>query len=226
MLNIAIDGHVASGKSSVAKGIAKKLGIKVLDTGAIYRGLACAYKEMGLGDVSLPNIELFIERVNVSVVFQEDGQHVIINGKDYTSFLRLEETSSLSSQISPFPILREKVMLIQREFAKANDCVMEGRDIGTDVLPNADVKFFVTASEEVRAARRFAQVKESGSVTFQQVLADLKARDYKDENRKVAPLRPAKDSIIIDSGEMTLEETIEKCIDLIKQRMNDRAKSL
>ena len=215
MLNIAIDGHVASGKSVVAKEIAKRLNIKVLDTGAIYRGLACEFKEKGLGEPNEKVVSEFIKDVDVAVEFIDEQQHVIVNKTDYTPYLRLEEISTLSSKISPYPALRGKVLEIQRAFAKENDCVMEGRDIGTDVLPNADVKIFITASAEVRARRRYEQVKD-GSVSFEKVLADLIERDYKDEHRTVAPLKPAQDSIILDTSNMTLDEVIERCISIIE----------
>lgn len=217
MLNIAIDGHVASGKSVVAKAIAKRLNIKVLDTGAIYRGLACEFKEKGLSEPNEKVVSEFIKDVDVAVEFIDEQQHVIVNKTDYTPYLRSEEISTLSSKISPYPALRGKVLEIQRAFAKENDCVMEGRDIGTDVLPNADIKLFITANAEVRARRRYEQVGD-GSVTFEKVLADLIERDYKDEHRSVAPLKPAQDSIILDTSNMTLEEVIEKCISIIKDK--------
>ena len=218
MINIAIDGHVASGKSTIAHEIAKRLKFKVLDTGAIYRGIACAYKESGLGEITQENIEKFIFETVVRVCFINEEQHVFVNNKDYTPLLRLEETSRLSSEISPYPVLREKVMQIQRDFARQFDCVIEGRDIGSEVLPNAQVKFFITASEDVRAKRRFEQL-DKNLATYQQILEDLRARDYKDENRAVAPLRKVEDSIVIDTSKMTLNETIDRCIDIIKQKI-------
>lgn len=218
MLNIAIDGHAGSGKSMLAYMLAKELGVKVFDTGAIYRGLACAYKDSGMGEVTKENISNFVAQIEVKVEFIEDRQHVFVNGKDYTPWLRLEETSHMASLISPYPILREKVVRIQREFAKDYDCVMEGRDIGTEVLPFATVKFFVTAREEVRAQRRYDQIKDKGNVTYQHILENLRERDYKDEHREVAPLRPASDSIIIDTSDMTLEETIKKCIEIVEEK--------
>lgn len=216
MLNIAIDGHVGSGKSTLAKGIAKNLGLKVLDTGAIYRGLACAFKEGEWCDINLENVTKFASQTTVKIAFIEDLQHVIVNGKDYTPWLRLEETSRIASQIAVFQVVRNKVLEIQRDFANNYDCVMEGRDIGTDVLPNAQLKLFITASEEVRAKRRFDQIKDKTQTSFEQVLKDLRDRDYKDTHREIAPLKPAKDAIIIDTSDMTLEQTIEKCVDLIK----------
>ena len=153
--------------------------------------------------------------------FLKDGQHVIVNGKDYLPFIRLEEISMLAAKISPFSQLRKIVLSVQQSFAKKNNCIMEGRDIGTEVLPNADVKFFITAREEVRAQRRYDQIKNKPNApSYKDILEDLRARDYADEHREVAPLKPAKDSIILDTSDMTLEQSIEKCIKLIKERQN------
>lgn len=221
MINIAIDGHVGSGKSTLAYGIAQKLGLNVLDTGAIYRGLACAFKESGMIEPNLENVTKFVAQTTVKVEFIDGIQHVFVNDKDYTPWLRLEETSRLASSISPYQILRDKVIKIQREFAQNYDCVMEGRDIGTDVLPNAPVKLFITASEEVRAMRRYEQIKDKSQTSYEKILADLRERDYKDEHREVSPLRPAKDAIILDTSDMTLEQTIEKCVSIIKEKVKN-----
>lgn len=221
MINIAIDGHVGSGKSTLAKGLAKRLGFNVFDTGAIYRGLACEFKEKGYKSIDENTISDFISSVEVKIFFEDDVQHVVVNGHDHTPNLRREEISMLSAQISPFPVLRDKVKDLQRHFAKEYNCIMEGRDIGTVVLPNADVKFFITASEEVRAQRRFAQVKDKpNSPSYQEILNDLRERDYKDEHRTVAPLKPAKDAIILDTSNMTLDDTINKCIEIINNKLN------
>lgn len=221
MINIAIDGHVGSGKSTLARGLAKKLGFNVFDTGAIYRGLACEFKEKGYKSIDENTISDFITSVEVKIFFEGDVQHVVVNGHDHTPNLRREEISMLSAQISPFPKLREKVKDLQRHFAKEYNCIMEGRDIGTVVLPNADVKFFITASEEVRAQRRFDQVKyKPNSPSYQEILNDLRERDYKDEHRTVAPLKPAKDAIILDTSNMTLDDTINKCIEIINNKLN------
>ena len=221
MINIAIDGHVGSGKSTLAKGLAKRLGFNVFDTGAIYRGLACEFKEKGYKSIDENTISDFISSVEVKIFFEDDVQHVVVNGHDHTPNLRREEISMLSAQISPFPVLRDKVKDLQRHFAKEYNCIMEGRDIGTVVLPNADVKFFITASEEVRAQRRFAQVKDKpNSPSYQEILNDLRERDYKDEHRTVAPLKPAKDAIILDTSNMTLDDTINKCIEIINNKVN------
>lgn len=220
MINIAIDGHVGSGKSTLAHGIAKRLNLRVLDTGAIYRGLGYAFKESGIGEFNNENVDKFIENIDVKVDFIDDLQHVFVNGKDYTPFLRLEETSMLASIISKYPNLRKKVLHIQKDFAKKYDCVMEGRDIGTEVLPNALVKIFLTADENIRANRRFLQVKDSNT-TLEEVLKDLKQRDYNDSHREVAPLKPAENAIIFDNGDLTLEETIDKCVEIINEKLGN-----
>lgn len=219
MINIAIDGHVGSGKSTLAKGIAQKLNYHVLDTGAIYRGLACAYKDKGYREINDENINNFIKNIKVNVVFEKDIQKVLVDDVDYTPFLRTEETSTLASKISPFQVLRSKVLIIQRDFASKYNCIIEGRDIGTVVLPNADVKFFVTAKEEVRAMRRYEQLKDK-SLSYEEILKDLKERDYKDEHRVIAPLKIAEDSILLDTSNMTLEQTIDKCVNIIEQKIN------
>ena len=220
MINIAIDGHVGSGKSTLARGLADKLGFKVFDTGAIYRGLACAFKNSHYNDNNEENIKDFLKDLDVKIFFKNKLQHVVVFNTDYTPYLRLEEISMLSSQISPYKILRDKVVMLQRNFAKENNCIMEGRDIATVVLPNADVKFFITASETVRANRRYEQIKDKpNSPSYDEILKDLRERDYKDEHRDVAPLKPAKDSIIIDTSNMNLDETIDYCLKIIKAKV-------
>ena len=225
MLNIAIDGHVGSGKSTLSKGLAKRLNLRVLDTGAIYRGIACRFKAEGLKNhIDEGTINKFVEKLKVQVEFDGDLQRVIVDGVDYTPWLRKEETSVLTSKISPFPKIRDKVLDIQRDFAKKYDCVIEGRDIGTVVLPNADVKFFITASEKVRAQRRYDQIKNlPDSPSYDEILKDLRMRDYQDEHRKIAPLKPAEDSIIMDTSEMTLEQTIEKCVQIIQETRKEKS---
>ncbi len=217
MINIAIDGNVGSGKSTLAKGLAKRLGFNTFDTGAIYRGLACEFMKRGLGEPNQKKMEDFISSVDIKVEFIEDVQHVFVNEFDYTPYLRLEETSVMAGKVSPFAVVRAKVLSLQRDFANTHNVVMEGRDIGTEVLPNADYKFFVTASEEVRAKRRYEQIKNKPNApSYEEVLKDLRERDYRDINREISPLKPAKDSIIIDSSNQTLEETIQNCLDIIK----------
>lgn len=217
MINIAIDGHSGSGKSSVAMLLAQKLGFKVLDTGAIYRGMACEFDSQGL-KVEEQVVEQFAENLKIEVFFKEGVQHVSVNGTDWTSHLRGVKISALSSQISPFPILRDKVTIIQRKFAKENNCILEGRDIGNVVLPNADVKLFITASVEERARRRLLQLSDNKE-SYEEILENLKLRDYRDEHREVAPLKAASDAIVIDTTNLNLEETVEKCYQIIKDKL-------
>lgn len=225
MINIAIDGHVGSGKSTLAKGLAKKLGFKVFDTGAVYRTIACEFISRNLGEPTQKNIKEFVKDLNLRVKYVGDVQYVYVNGKEYSGQLRLEETSMMAAKVAKFLPVRQKTRQLQQEIAKTNNVVMEGRDIATEVLPNADFKFFITASEQVRAQRRYAQLGgKKDSPSFDEILKDLRQRDYSDENRKISPLKPAADSIIIDSSNQTLEQTIEECLSIINKKIKKIAK--
>lgn len=215
-MNIAIDGHAASGKSVIAVGLAKKLGINVFDTGALYRAIACEWDKRNLGEHNEKKMRSFIQNIEIDVKFIDGIQHTYINNYDYTPYLRQEKISVLSSLLAPYPMLREKLRERQRKFAMENDCVMEGRDIGSEVLPNADCKFFITAPVEIRAQRRFEQQKGK-DVPFEKVLKDLKDRDYADENRAVSPLKVVGDSIIINTAGKTPEESVDECLSYIKK---------
>ncbi len=219
--NIAIDGYVCSGKSTIARALAKRLGFKVFDTGAIYRGIACAFNYMKLDEskISQDYIEKFAKQINVSIDFQENVQHVFVNGIDYTAFLRNEDISLLTPKISPFTCIREKVLFLQRDFAKKNNLVMEGRDIGSYVLPNANFKFFCTADEKVRAQRRYEQQKAMGEdVSFDEILKDLRERDYKDTHRDHGAIVQTKDSIVVDTTNQNLEQSVEFCVEQMRLR--------
>lgn len=219
--NIAIDGYVCSGKSTIARALAKKLGFKVLDTGAIYRGFACAFDHMKLDERKIDEkyVEAFAKKIKVEISFVDEVQHVIVNGIDFTSNLRTEHISALTAKISPFECVREKVLFLQRDFAKKNNLVMEGRDIGSHVLPNADFKFFCTADEKVRAQRRFEQQKMAGNnVNFENVLSELRVRDHADTHRDHGAITIMPDSIILDTTNQTLEQSVDFCInEMIKK---------
>lgn len=218
MLNIALDGYSGAGKSTIADEISKRLNIKKFNTGAIYRALACEYLAQNLPEPTQAIIENFIKDVKVEVFFREGKQYVIVNGHDYTDDLRKEEIGLYSSLISPYPVLREKVLFLQRDFALKNDCIMEGRDIGSVVLPNAKFKFFLTASCEVRAERRVKQLEEMGiKADYQEILREMKERDNNDLTRKVAPLVKVEDAIEIDSTSLSINEVVDKCVKIIKQ---------
>ena len=218
MYNIAIDGTAGSGKSTVACALAKRLDFNVFNTGDLYRGLACAYLDMGYHNITEKSVKDFIKRCEIKVEFLEDGQHTFVNNFDYTSRLHEEEISVLSSKVAPFKKVRKKVKKVQRQFAKNNNCVMEGRDICTAILPHADLKLFITARPEIRANRRYQQNKNEGK-SYEEILKDINERDYNDSHRKVAPLKPAKDGIIIDNSDMTVEETVDTCEKLFKEKV-------
>ena len=220
MLNVAIDGYAGSGKSALAIGIAQRLGLKVLDTGAIYRAVGYAFDKTGKGEPDDEKLAEFTKDLEIGVAFEGDVQHVFINGEDMTEFLRLERTSMVASLISQFACVRQKVTELQRSFAANNDCVIEGRDIGTVVLPNAQVKFFIIARVEKRAERRYKELMDKPSCpSFEQIVKDLIIRDERDKTRKIAPLKQADDAIVIDNSDLTEEETLEKCLGLIKEKL-------
>ncbi|MGN1201004.1 MAG: (d)CMP kinase [Candidatus Caccovivens sp.] len=225
MINIAIDGYCGSGKSTLAKALANDLGFKILDTGAIFRALGYCYNQNGLGEMTEKSVEEFLKNAEVSVEFLGTEQHTHVNGVDVTNHLREEKVGLLASKISAFPKTREKYLLIAKKFANSYDCIMEGRDIGTVVMPNADVKLFLTADEKVRAKRRLAQLKENGeTTTFEKVLKDLQVRDANDCNKGEASLRVTEESVIVDTTDMTEQEEIDYCLQIIKDKINVQKK--
>jgi len=216
MLNITIDGMAGSGKSTLADKLAKKLNLAHFNTGNVYRAIACHYL-FSIGDnVSEKLINSFVKNLDVKVWFEGDNQVCNVNGNDYSKDLRTEKTSGFVSKISPFVQIREIVRKIQREFAKKNNCVMEGRDIGRVVLKNANVKLFLTASPEVRAKRRFDQLK--GNDDFESILQEIKQRDFEDIHREEGALIPAEDAIIIDTSFQTLQETTDQCLKIVAEK--------
>ncbi len=230
MRTIAIDGFMGCGKSGLAKILAKELGFKMLETGAIFRALAYGFLQQegaGEGSNALQKREVdenklknFVQKAKVEIAFSEDGQHTILSGVDVTPFLRTEQVSQMASKISVFPFVREKYVQIAREFVRKNDCVMEGRDIGSVIVPNADVKFFLTADEKVRAKRRYMDLKKTNkSVKLADVLADLRERDLRDSTRELAPVKPCDDSVIVDDTDMTLRETADYCLQVIREKL-------
>ena len=219
MLNIAIDGFSGAGKSTITGEIAKRLNIKRFDTGAIYRALACEYLAQKLPQPNEEVVEKFVKDIDVVVTFENEIQHVIVNKHDWTSDLRKEEIGYFSSVISPYPVLRQKVLTIQRHFASQNDCIMEGRDIGSVVLPHADVKFFLTASLEVRTIRRKEQLEKMGQTAdYDEIYKNLKERDNHDLTREVAPLKKVEDAVEIDASNLTIEQVVDKCIKIIEDK--------
>lgn len=220
MINVAIDGPAGAGKSTVARAAAKELGFIYVDTGALYRavGVYCLRNSIVTTDVDA--VGTILEGITVELKFIDGIQHVFLNGDDVSTEIRLPEASMAASNVSAIPSVRAFLFDLQRDIAAKNNCLMDGRDIGTVVLPNAQVKIFLTADPEERAKRRFLELQEKGStVTFKEVLDDLLVRDYNDSHREIAPLKPAEDSVVINTTGLTLEESINKIIETVKEKM-------
>ena len=219
--SVAIDGPAGAGKSTLARAAAKELGFYYVDTGAIYRAVGYHMWMMGIGPKDADGIRRFLDDVNLSVEYDDDGmQHMILNGKDVTDEIRTPLMSSYASGVSAQACVRDFLLDMQRELARRHNVVMDGRDIATVVLPNADVKIFLTASPEIRAKRRFAELQAKGEkTTLEKVLSDMKARDKQDSTRAVAPLRCAPDAVKLDTSEMNLEEAKNAILELVRRKL-------
>ena len=225
MIKIAIDGFSGSGKGELSKGLSKKLGLKHLDTGAIFRGIACAFVQMGFEELSEEIVENNIGKVNVSVTFDGDTQNILLDGKNINHLLRTEKTSQMASKVSVYAPVREKYLSIVREFSNNYDCIIDGRDITSVVLPDADVKIFLNASEEIRAKRRYQEnVQKNIACTYEEVLANLQERDYRDSHRDIAPLKIVDDAFVVDNSNMGITETIEYCYNHIEKVLKEKGK--
>ncbi|MDR0821870.1 MAG: (d)CMP kinase [Oscillospiraceae bacterium] len=213
MINIAIDGPAGAGKSTLAREAAKALGFVYADTGALYRAVALYCHRNGVEPVGA------LDKIDIKLKLKDFAQRVSLNGEDVTEAIRSPEISAMSSRVSPLPEVRAFLLDLQRDLAKQNNVVMDGRDIGTVVLPNADVKIFLTASPEERAVRRFDELAAKGSsVTFDEVLNDLNKRDRDDSNRKEAPLRQASDASLLDTTGLTREQSLKRLLDIINKK--------
>lgn len=220
MINVAIDGPAGAGKSTIARAAAKELGFIYVDTGALYRAVGVYCLRKGIITTDADGVGSVLNEINVELKFIDGVQHVYLNGDDVSIEIRLPEASMAASNVSAIPSVRAFLFDLQRDIAKKNNCIMDGRDIGTVVLPNAQVKIFLTADPEERAMRRFKELEEKGSkVTYQEVLDDLKARDYNDSHREIAPLKPAEDSVVINTTGNTLDESINLIAETIKEKM-------
>ncbi|MBQ8304231.1 MAG: (d)CMP kinase [Clostridia bacterium] len=220
MIAIAIDGPAGAGKSTIARAVAKELGYIYVDTGALYRTVGLKFSREGV-DTSLKcDIEKILKETNVDIAFVGDEQHVFLNGEDVSDKIRTPEASMMASAVSAVPVVRAFLLDLQRKMARENNVIMDGRDIGTVILPNAQVKIFLTASPEERARRRFVELTEKGTVTtFEEVLSDMKVRDYNDSHREIAPLKPAEDSKVVDTTGLTLEESKAAILDVVKNKV-------
>ena len=220
MINVAIDGPAGAGKSTIAKAAAKRLGYIYVDTGALYRTIALAAVRAGVIDDSEKTVEL-LQDTDVRLGFSEDGtQCVYLNGEDVSSLIRTPEISMGASKVSAIPKVREFLLDLQRNIAKENNVIMDGRDIATVVLPNAKPKIFLFASPECRAERRYKELIEKGEdVKYEDVLADVNQRDYQDSHRDIAPLKPTDESVMTDTSALNLEESVELVIKTIKENI-------
>ena len=217
MINIAIDGPAGAGKSSVAKEVAARLGFIYVDTGALYRAIGVNALKNGIKTDDTEAIIAILPETKVELRYVDGAQRVILNGEDVSETIRLPEASMAASNVSAIPAVREFLLDLQRDMAKNNNVIMDGRDIGTVILPDAQYKFFLTASAEVRAERRYKELVEKGTtVDFDALLSEIKQRDYNDSHRATAPLRQADDAVFVDSSDMTKEEVIEYIASQIK----------
>ncbi|MDD7488099.1 MAG: (d)CMP kinase [Clostridiales bacterium] len=216
IINIAIDGPAGAGKSTVAKRIAEIMHLTYVDTGAMYRALGLKAVRNGIDPGDAEAVAPILTDTTVTFIKINGEQHVVLDGEDVNELIRTEEISHAASVISTLPEVRRKLVDLQREIARSTDTVMDGRDIGTVVLPNTPYKFYVTASAEVRAKRRFVEYQKKGilgDMTYEDVLNEVKARDERDMNREFSPLRPAENAVIIDTSEMSIDEAVDAVIE-------------
>lgn len=207
MLKIAVDGPAGAGKSTVAKEIARRMGINYMDTGATYRAMAYALLQMGVKIEEHDRVVPLLDKIDIAVAYTDQGQRVLWNGKDVTPFIRTPEVSKGASDVAVIPEVRLKLVEIQRKAAEQYDIIMDGRDIGTYVLPDAQAKFFITAAPRIRAQRRWLELKAAGvEKDLDELEREIVARDKTDSEREFAPLRQAEDALLVDTGDMTADQ--------------------
>ena len=208
--SIAIDGPAGAGKSTIAKAMAKELGYYYVDTGAIYRTVAYFMDLLGIAPKDVDGITRYIDELTIEIEYDEEGkQHMIMNGMDVTGDIRTQDISQKASLVSAHAVVREMLLDMQRDLARKHNVIMDGRDIGTVVLPKATVKIFLTADPEVRAKRRFDELTAKGTeTTFEKVLAEVKQRDLQDSTRAIAPLKQAKDAVLVDTSDLDIDGVI------------------
>lgn len=217
--SVAIDGPAGAGKSTIARQLARETGFIYVDTGAMYRAMALYFLRKGIEPPEADRIAGACKEADVTIVYEEGTQQVLLNGENVTGLLRTEEVGNMASASSVYPEVRMKLVELQRKLARASDVIMDGRDIGTYVLPGADVKVYLTASSACRAKRRYEELQEKralGSMTLEEIKADIEERDYRDMHREFAPLRQAEDAVLVDSSDMTIQQVMERIRSLIR----------
>ena len=215
--NVAIDGPAGAGKSTIAKAVAKKLNYIYVDTGAMYRAMALYMLREQVDPGQPDKVSEKCEQADITIAYENGQQVVYLNGENVNPYLRTEEVGNMASAISTFPRVRAKLVELQKSLAAKSDCIMDGRDIGTCVLPNADVKIFLTASVETRAKRRYDELMAKGvSCNLNEIESDIRERDYRDMTREIAPLKQAEDAVKVDSSYMTIPEVVDKIVELCR----------
>lgn len=220
-ISVAIDGPSGAGKSTVARAAAAKLGYVYVDTGAMYRAIGLAVCRRGISGNDTAGIIETLPSVELSIRYENGMQHILLCGEDVSDAIRTPEIAQYASKVSAVPEVRQFLLETQRDMAKNGNILMDGRDIGTVILPDAPVKIFLTASDEARAQRRYLELQEKGQdVTFDQVLRDIRQRDLQDSTRAIAPLRQAEDAVLLDTSDITLEQSIDAVLRIIRERID------
>lgn len=219
--SVAIDGPSGAGKSTLAKALAEELHILYVDTGAIYRTIGCYARRQGVDAADTQAVISLLPQVKISMRYDDQGlQHMLLQNEDVTHEIRLPEMSLYASAVSAIPEVRTFLLEMQRSFARTSSVIMDGRDIGTVVLPDAQVKIFLQADVEIRARRREKELLQRGTpVRFEQVLAEMKERDYNDTHRAAAPLRPAPDAVVVDTSHLNFQQSKERLLEIIRERV-------
>ena len=218
--NIAIDGPAGAGKSTIARLAARELQFIYVDTGAMYRAIGLYLLREGIDPENEQALDAALEKIQVGIAYEGEEQQILLNGENVNGLIRTEEVSQMASISSAKAQVRAKLLSLQRNLAETSDVIMDGRDIGTQILPNAQLKIYLTASVRARAERRFLENREKGiGGTLEEIEADIRERDHRDMNREVSPLRQAEDAVLVDSSDMTIEQVTERVVSLARERM-------
>ena len=220
--SIAIDGPAGAGKSTIARRLAKELGFYYVDTGAIYRTVAYFMDLLGISPKDVDGVERYIDELTINIVYDEEGkQHMLMNGMDVSDDIRTQDISQKASLVSAHKVVRDMLLDMQRQVAREHNVIMDGRDIGTVVLPKANVKIYLTASAEVRAKRRYDELVAKGQKTsLAQVLKDVQQRDYQDTHREIAPLKQAKDAVLVDTTELDIDGVVAAIKAIVQEKVS------
>lgn len=222
-MNIAMDGPAGAGKSTIAKRIAKELGIIYVDTGAMYRAMGVFFHRRGIELQDKEGIGAAVREADVTIRYEEGQQQVYLNGENVTGYLRTEEAGRMASAISVYPAVRRKLVELQQQMAARQDVIMDGRDIGTVVLPQAELKIYLTADSGVRARRRYDELTAKGEICdLEEIQREIEARDYQDMHREESPLKQAKDAVVVDTSDMDIEQVVQAVSRLYQDRRKEK----